>query len=268
MAHYSYRSNYPPFFAAKGRVPWLVYLTCISALSSVLLATSLTASAEIIDLKYDHWEIKYNCEKRGYESFHYVTVPDSGSLDRYEPFHDENKLPKRCRQWSVQPYRAPAKSNTKYHRGHGVHQNLWDHNLELMRDSNSMANVVPQAALLNTRGVWRQTEILTECWREKGIVEVWGGVIWGEGKANDYFLRSHGVVTPDALWKIIRFPTGEVNAWLMPNDNSPTAIKMDTYLVSPATITKYTGLSFNIPRNEYSQKDSRSVTKPSNCSLK
>jgi endonuclease G len=234
-----------------------LHRTYLVVVSGIFLATGRAAYAQVIDLKYDRWEIKYNCEKRGYESFHYVTVPDTGHIERLENFHDEIKLPRHCRQWKSTPYVAPASSKTKYHRGHGVHQNIWDHSSRLMRESNSMANVVPHAALLNTRGVWRQTEILTECWRDIGTVEVWGGVIWGSG-----------VVTPDALWKIIRIPTGEVNAWMMPNDDSPTAVRMDTYLVTPAAISKYTGLSFDIPPNEYSQKDSRSITRPSNCSLK
>lgn len=256
------------YFAFRGRVPWLVHLVCLVVLTSLFLVKTPVAAAELIDLTYDRWEIKYNCEKRGYESFHYVTLPDTGSLERFKPFHQEERLPKRCRQFSTSPYKAPSHSKIKYHRGHGIHQNLWDHSKDLMEQSNSMANVVPQAAILNTRGVWRQTEILTECWRDKGRVEVWGGVIWGEGGGNDHFLQSHGVVTPDALWKVIRFPSGEVNAWMMPNDDSATAVKMDTFLVSPATIAKYTGLSFEIERNQYSEKDSHSVSKPKNCSLR
>jgi len=137
-----------------------------------------------------------------------------------------------------------------------------------MKQSNSMANIVPQAKLLNRRGVWRKTEELTECWRDKGRVEVWAGNFWGTDSSNDYFIKSHGVVTPDKLWKVIKFPNGEVNAWLMPNDYSPTAIKMDTYLVAPASLTKLTGITFDISRAQNTQKDSSSVAKPRGCSLK
>jgi hypothetical protein len=75
-------------------------------------------------------------------------------------------------------------------------------------------------------------------------------IIWGKDISNDHFLTSHDVVTPDQLWKVIRFPNGEVNAWLMPNDYAPTGSKMDSYLVSPATTTKYMGITFPIPRSE------------------
>ena len=61
---------------------------------------------------------------------------------------------------------------------------------------------------------------------------------------------------------------GEVNAWLMPNDYTPTGMKMDTYLVSPATLTKLTHIEFDIPKSQLSQKDNHSRQKPSGCSIK
>ena len=235
---------------------------------AILLVFSQCSYAELISLDYGSWQIQYNCEKRGYESFHYKTVPDSGSFERFSPFHKEKLLPKHCQQFSTKTYRLPKGSKTHYDRGHGVHQNIFDHSKSLMKATNSMANIVPQAKKLNRLGVWRKTEILTECFRDIGTVEVWGGNIWGKDASNDHFIKTHGVVTPDYLWKVILFPNGEVNAWLMPNDYSPTGVKMDSYLVAPATITKYTGVSFAIPRSEVSEKDSHSEIKPRGCSLK
>jgi endonuclease G len=226
------------------------------------------AKAELIELDFGSWEIMYSCEHRGVESFHYKTVEDTGELKRYKPFHQEMRIPKRCRQFKTSSYRLPKNAKISYDRGHNVHQNVWDHSSKLMKQSNSMANIVPQASKLNRRGVWRYTEEVTECFRDFGTVEVWGGSIWGNDSTNDHFIKSHGVTTPDHLWKIIRLPNGKVNAWLMPNDNSPTRSRMDNYLVAPATIAKLTGIQFDIPSSEMSQMDTHSFQKPKYCSLK
>lgn len=238
-------------------------------LAALLLIVSAAAysTGNIIKLQYSQWTIYYNCEKRGFEYFYYKTVPDNGDKKRYKTFGQEKRLPEKCRQFSTKPYKSPGKT-MRYDRGHGVHQNLWDHSEDLMAQSNSMANIVPQEANLNRRGVWRYTEELTECWRDYGTVEVWGGVLWGNDVSNDYFIKSHGVVTPDFLWKIIKFPDGEINAWIMPNDNTPQKMKVDSYLVAPATIAKYTDIKFHIERSQATEKDSKSVRKPNSCSLK
>lgn len=232
-----------------------------------LTSPSLVFADEILKLKYQYWEIDYNCDKKGFENFHYSTVKDSGSYDRYKPFHQEEILPKRCQQFKTASYKLPKNTIQKYHRGHGVHQNIWDHSTSLMEETNSMANIVPQAAKLNSTGAWRLTEELTECYRDIGIVEVWGGNVWGNDSTNDLFLESHGVVTPDYLWKVIKFPDGEVNAWLLPNDNSPTRSKSDAYLVSPSKIERLTHLQFNLSRKELNEKDTHSKVKPKNCKL-
>lgn len=247
-----------------------MHMTKIKLLSliSFLFFSSFTFADDIYELDYGNWSIEYSCEHRGYQYFHYITVKDSGSLDRYKPFHIDKDIPKECSQKTTKSYRLPKGSVITYDRGHGVHQNIWDHSKKLMKLSNMMTNIVPQASQLNRRGVWRKTEELTECYRDIGEVEVWGGVIWGNDESNDYFKNSHGVTTPDQLWKIIKFPNGKVNAWLMPNDNTPTAVKMDTYLVSPAKIMRATGYEFDISRSEISELDSYSQPKPKGCSLK
>jgi endonuclease G, mitochondrial len=187
----------------------------------------------IIELKFANWEIMYNCDAKGYEQFHYVTVPDSGTLKRFKPFHQEMALPPECRQYKTTTYKREKSAADHYDRGHGIHQNLWDANINTMKESNSFANIVPQHKELNRRGLWRHTEKLTECFRDIGSVEVWGGVVWGNDTSNDYFKESHGVITPDYLFKVISFP-GDLGtyAWLMPNDASPTTKNMNDYLIS------------------------------------
>lgn len=234
----------------------------------VVLLTPRPAMSEIIPLTFGKWEIEYNCEMRGYENFHYKTVKDTGNLDRVKPFHDEKELPKRCRQYTTSSYKKSPK-NQRFDRGHGVHSNIWDHDKSLMAESNSMSNVVPQASKLNRQGVWRMTEILTECNRDFGELEVWGGNVWGDDSSNDFFIESHGVVTPDYLWKIIKFHDGVVNAWLMPNRNEGTTRdNIDAYLVTPQRIKELTHLKFNLTNEQLKNKAIRSKTRPSGCSIK
>lgn len=65
------------------------------------------ANDDVVELKYGSWTIQYNCEKRGYQSFHYKTVPDTGNLPRLKPFHQDLQLPEHCRQFSIKPYQLP-----------------------------------------------------------------------------------------------------------------------------------------------------------------
>lgn len=240
----------------------------IIVILACLFSYNVAATDRYLNLEFDSWTIVYNCNKRGYEWFHYTTVPDQGSLDRIDRFYYEGRLPSECRQFSTNSYSLPKDAPIRYHRGHGVHQNIWDHDAFLMTESNSMANIVPQAADLNSRGVWRYTEKLTECWRDIGAVEVWGGVVWGSNEANDHFVESHGVVTPDYLWKVVQFPDGRVNAWLMPNDYSPKEEDASSYLVSPARITGLTGVSFELPDHIRIRSAEDTVEMASGCSLK
>jgi hypothetical protein len=79
--------------------------------------------------------------------------------------------------------------------------------------NNSMTNVLPQAANMN-RGAWLQTEEIVECHRDIDELLVIGGVIWGNNPADDFFLESHGVRTPDAFLKVI-IREGRVIAWII-----------------------------------------------------
>ena len=242
----------------------LAITTLLMALAS---ATCFSAEA-IIKLEYDSWTLWYNCDRRGYEAFHYTTVPDTGELERYSSFHQEEKLLGRCRQTSTSPYSLPSGSDITYDRGHGVHQNIWDHDEDRMKASNSMANIVPQASRLNRWGAWRQTEKLTECWREHGTVEVWGGVVWGNDTSNDHFIQSHGVDTPDLLWKILRYPDGKINAWLMPNDNTPSRDNVDNYLIHPDVIAALVEVSLPLNHNPGAIDTKVAREMPEGCSLK
>jgi endonuclease G len=58
-------------------------------------------------------------------------------------------------------------------------------------------------------------------------------LIWGNNPADDYFVQSHGVKTPDAFWKVIIRGAGydeRVIAWIVPNSQEATRKHLDQYL--------------------------------------
>ena len=62
--------------------------------------------------------------------------------------------------------------------------------------------------------------------------------------ADDYFVASHGVQTPDAFWKVIIRGTGQderVIAWIVPNSQEATKRNLDQYLVSVEQLEKVIG---------------------------
>jgi endonuclease G, mitochondrial len=73
---------------------------------------------------------------------------------------------------------------------------------------------------------------IVECYRDIDELLVLGGVIWGQNAADDYFLSSHGVATPDAFWKLILRGKDRVIAWIIPNSEEATQARLDAYLVS------------------------------------
>jgi endonuclease G len=74
--------------------------------------------------------------------------------------------------------------------------------------------------------------------------------------ADDYFLQSHGIKTPDAYWKVIVRGTGadeRAIAWIVPNTQDATGKRLDQYLVSVEDIEKVTGEK--IPVADYAKHD-------------
>ncbi|MBD1389422.1 DNA/RNA non-specific endonuclease [Neiella sp. HB171785] len=224
-------------------------------------------SDDIIYLDFGSFEVGYNCEHRGAEFVHFRAEPDAGDEPRYRPFHHEIRLPERCRQLSTKSYKRPASAAPKYDRGHLAEQNIVDHNKELMRERNTMANIVPQNSLLNRRGLWRHLEKITECYREEGSITVYSGVIWGTDTSNDHFIESHGVTTPDFLWKVLVRKGGQTQAWLMPNDDRPVARHADLYRVSVLDIEKKSGWIFPLSPNQKLQSQASSWSIPKGCRL-
>ena len=122
---------------------------------------------------------------------------------------------------------------------------------KVYRASYFRTNVVPQQRKLNRKGgAWRKTEDLIECWRDKGPLEVWIGVLWGNNEANDHFVHSHGIATPDAFVKLVYRPgtvedEGKAIAWLLSNRFIPDEALMDK-VVPPETVEKAIGRELDL----------------------
>ena len=94
------------------------------------------------------------------------------------------------------------------------------------------------------RGAWRRTEEIVECYRDIDELLVLGGVIWGQNPEDDHFVRSHGIATPDAFWKLIVRGMDRVIAWIIPNAQEATYKRLDQYLVSVEELERQTGERF------------------------
>ena len=203
----------------------------------------------ILKLDYSGFTVWLDCSKRAPIKFQYVAQHDTGSFKRYDKFSLDPNVPEECQQLSAKAY------GMKYDRGHQAPANHMDYSEVSIRQTNYMTNILPQAANMN-RGAWLQTEKITECYRDISELLVIGGVIWGNNEADDYFLLSHGVKTPDAYWKVIIRGTGadeRAIAWIVPNSQEATGKQLDQYLVSVDDIEKMTGEK--IPVADYAKHD-------------
>ena len=206
-------------------------------------------SDNILKLDYSGFTLWLDCSKRGAIRYQYVAQHDDGNFKRYDKFSLDPKVPKECQQYSSKTY------GLKYDRGHQVPANHMDYSALAIKQTNYMTNILPQTANMN-RGAWLQTEKITECYRDIAELLVIGGVIWGNNEADDYFLQSHGVRTPDAYWKVIIRGTGQDEqaiAWIVPNSQDATAKRLDQYLVSVDDIENAIGE--NIPVADYAKHE-------------
>ena len=167
-------------------------------------------STQILKLDYPGFTIWLDCAKRAAVKFQYIAQHDTGNMKRYDRFYLDPKVPTECQQTTAEAY------GMKYDRGHQVPANHLDASVEMIKATNVMTNILPQAANMN-RGAWMQTEEIIECYRDIDELLIVGGALWSD-HSGDEFVRSHGVKTPDAFWKIVIRGTGQderVIAWLI-----------------------------------------------------
>lgn len=118
------------------------------------------------------------------------------------------------------------------------------------------------------RGAWLRSEMIIECYRDISELLVIGGVIWGNNSADDYFLTSHGVATPDAFWKVVvkgKRQSEQAIAWIVPNTKDATGKNLDKYLVTVDEIEKTTGEKIPVADYAKHEKPKASWVIPHGC---
>lgn len=209
-------------------------------------------------LNYEGFTLWMDCDRRGAVKFRYNAQHDTGNFPRVGNFILDTNVPTECQQTSAKAY------GKNYDRGHLVPANHLDYSKNAIAESNYMTNVLPQAINMN-RGAWLETEEIIECYRDNDELLVIGGVIYGNNTKDDYFVKSHGVETPESFWKVIIRGNGDAIAWNIPNKSTSTRAKLDSFLVSVAQIEKLTGESIPVSAKVKTQKLTKSWAIPKNC---
>ena len=197
----------------------------------------------IIDQDYIGFRLIYDCTDRTALHYRYTLQADTGSAARPSTFTFDPTLPAGClQQTSTASYESV---HPGYDRGHLVMSNHMDSDSALIRRANYMSNIVPQVSGFN-RGIWLEAETVAECYRDLAPVQVYGGVVHGAtaSDTNDFYLSSHGIRTPEFLWKALittdpATGAGKAIAWLIPNTTGLGAL--DRYIVSIAELEQRLG---------------------------
>lgn len=194
----------------------------------------------VVALNHDGFVLHYDCDARVTVRFAYVLQADAGQVPRADQFTlDDPRLPPDCpAQRSSASYASVVAG---WDRGHLVAANHMDGSEVSMAATFHMTNIVPQRAAFN-RGVWQDTETLAECWRDIAPVQVFGGLQFDDA-ANDFFLASHGVPTPDAFWKLLvsADATGQARAIAWWFENRDDLGALDANLISVAELKRRIG---------------------------
>jgi endonuclease G len=229
--------------------------------SETVKKTEVTKSGELLKLEYQGFTLWLDCEKRSVMKFQYNVQHGTENEPGAKNFKLDPSVPKECQQTSAAAY------GHGYDYGRLVPANHLDNSSEAMTQSNYMTNILPQTLQMK-QGAWLLIEELIECYRDIDKLLVIGGVIWGDNPANDYFVQSHGVKTPDAFWKVI-IRSGEQDeqamAWVVPNSKDATRNNLDNYLVSLGELEIITGEKIPVAYYLKNDKPSASWIIPAGC---
>ncbi len=202
-----------------------------------MMAASIAfAAPHIYEKKYHGFTVWLDCERHGALAFYYELDKDEGDISRSSSFKIDNSVPSTCQPNSTDSYRKDTvdPATGLWDRGHLVPANHMDNSLAAMKDTFFVTNILPQQSTFNqSSGAWFQTEKISECYRDISHLSIWGGFIYGQDTANDFFVTTHGVATPDFWWKLIyRHDTQDFIAWIFPNDKNSTAADINKFLAT------------------------------------
>jgi endonuclease G len=166
---------------------------------------------QAILLDYQGFRLQFDCRKHSADRWEY-TLPVTGSDSTKKPsgFEFDPKLPRSCQQKITGGYNVYG----AWDRGHLVTSFHMRSNAQYRKAASYMTNIVPQARAFN-QGIWLETEDISGC---QPNVRIYGGVVYTD-PANDYFLKTHGIPTPDFMWKVL-VANNRVIAWYIPNQET------------------------------------------------
>jgi endonuclease G len=225
-------------------------------------------SANQLSLDYGGFRLLYDCDLKSAIRFEYKLDRDTGNFSRPTTFNLDPNLSKNCGQQLTTNSYASVVSG--WDRGHLVASNHMDYDGAYLLSANYMTNIVPQLASFN-QGLWKETENITECYRDLAPIQVIGGVIYSDA-SNDFFLASHGIKTPDFFWKTLITTNSsnqaETISWLFPNQNG--LANLNSFIVSIDDLERRVGsdlISLDLASAIKLQKASKSWELPKNCLL-
>ena len=219
-------------------------------------------------LDYGGFTLLYDCDLKSAIRFEYKLDKDIGNLSRPTTFNLDPNLSKNCGQQLTTNSYASVVSG--WDRGHLVASNHMDYDAAYLLSANYMTNIIPQLASFN-QGLWKETENITECYRDLAPIQVIGGVIYSDS-SNDFFLQSHGINSPDFLWKILIITSInnqiETISWLFPNQSELT--NLNSFIVSIDDLERRVGadlIGLDLASAIKLQKAPKSWELPKNCLL-
>ena len=221
-----------------------------------------------LSLDYGGFKLLYDCDLKSAIRFEYKLDQDTGNFSRPTTFNFDPNLSKNCGQQLTTNSYASVVSG--WDRGHLVASNHMDYDAAYLLSANYMTNIVPQLSSFN-QGLWKETENITECYRDIAPIQVIGGVIYSDS-SNDFFVSSHGIKSPDFFWKTLISTDSnnqiETISWLFPNQSAIANLNSD--IVSIEELERRVGsdlIALDLGSAIKMQKASKSWELPKNCLL-
>lgn len=224
------------------------------ALLAIALISPIAAaeSYPTFSAQYNGFNVILDCNSNLPIYAHYKATLSERNEARASRFYLDKDVPSICQQTSAEPYKLPYMTHHQfnrritYDRGQLVPSDDMKGNKESVRQTNFMTNVIPMTTTVSRTGAWKYTEELTNCTRAIKDFDVHAGVIIGDDSKDDYFINSHGVPTPDYLWKVL-FDGQNIIAWIIPNAHNAIRENLPQYRASVSEIEERTGLNLPIP---------------------
>lgn len=160
------------------------------------------------EINYKHFSLVL--QGRNLISFEYNLTIDNFKehVKRPRSFYFDPNLEAEFQQYTTSSYHQVQPG---WDRGHMVTSSHMKQDIISRRETHYMTNIVPQTGVLN-RGLWLETEYYAfnniPCY-------IQGKVIYND-TTNDYFINSHGILTPDFFYKTVKCSNKTIS-WIFPN---------------------------------------------------